>query len=287
LHPIIGFTLRGTDEGSFDELVQAVGIGVDEMRSAQGVPHARKFLKATAPGVAALTLLGGVVLATGQQVASGSVQARTTTLKEVGWSATATQFRGKVGSRHTYACPSRGALYTVWGTDVYTDDSSVCSAAVNAGRITLARGGMVFIQMRAGRTSYKASNRHGVTTRSYGTWYGSYVITGATPGTITVTLTGGSGWSATATAYRGLNSLRFSYTCPAGGSLGTVWGTNIYTDDSSVCTAAVHAGRIGATSGGTVVIAIRPGQSSYTGTTRNKVTTRSYGTWYGSYVLVG
>ena len=256
------------------------------MSSLQDGPLVTTLSRVAAPVVVVLTLLGGAVLATGQHAAFGGVQARTTTLKEVGWSATATQFRGKVGSRHAYACPSQGTLRTVWGTGVYTDDSSVCTAAVHAGRITLASGGMVSIEMRAGRTSYKASTRHGVRTLSYGRWGGSYVITGATPGKITVTLRGGSGWSASAAAYRGLNSLRFSYTCAAGGTPGTVWGTDVYTDDSSVCTAAVHAGRISLASGGTVVIQIRPGQSSYTGTRRNGITTLSYGSWHGSYRFV-
>jgi hypothetical protein len=98
--------------------------------------------------------------------------------------------------------------------------------------------------------------------------------------------TGGSGWTATAKDLRGRNNQRFRFTCEANGSLGRIWGTGVYTDDSSVCTAGVHAGLITRASGGTVVIEIRPGQSSYTGSTRNGVTSGNWSGWYGSFVFV-
>jgi hypothetical protein len=85
------------------------------------------------------------------------------------------------------------------------------------------------------------------------------------------------------TSYRGQNGTQIRCSCPAV-SGGTVWGTDVYTDDSNACTAAVHAGAIPAT-GGTVVVTIQPGQSSYTGTTRNGITTYNYGAWPGSFTL--
>jgi hypothetical protein len=59
---------------------------------------------------------------------------------------------------------------------------------------------------------------------------------------------------------------------------GTVWGTDYYTHDSSLCKAAVHAGEV-TTAGGAISYTVIPGHSSYTGSTRNGVTTSSYGTW--------
>jgi hypothetical protein len=61
-----------------------------------------------------------------------------------------------------------------------------------------------------------------------------------------------------------------------------VWGTNFYTDDSSLCVAAVHAGRI-TTSGGRITAMISGGRSSYTGSTRNGVTSFPWDSWDGSY----
>ncbi|XP_068098659.1 cysteine-rich secretory protein LCCL domain-containing 2-like [Hyperolius riggenbachi] len=64
----------------------------------------------------------------------------------------------------------------------------------------------------------------------------------------------------------------------------TVWGTGVYTDDSSVCKAAIHAGVLD-NKGGLAMVEITPGQASYNGSTRNEVTTSSYGPWSGSFVL--
>jgi hypothetical protein len=65
---------------------------------------------------------------------------------------------------------------TVWGTDTYTDDSSVCTAAVHAGLITLASGGPVTFEMRPGLDSYEASTRNGIASRSWGVWSSSFVF---------------------------------------------------------------------------------------------------------------
>ncbi len=97
---------------------------------------------------------------------------------------------------------------------------------------------------------------------------------------------GGSGWEANAVALRGHNNERFTFTCEPNGHLNNVWGTDVYTDDSTVCSAAVHAGLITFQSGGTVIVEIRPGQASYAGTSRNGVFTLNYDGWYGSYAFV-
>jgi hypothetical protein len=73
-------------------------------------------------------------------------------------------------------------------------------------------------------------------------------------------------------------------TCPADCSgERAVWGTDLYTDDSSICRAAIHAGLLGVDRGGAVVLTIQPGASRYEGSVRNGVTTRSYGAWGRSF----
>ena len=97
---------------------------------------------------------------------------------------------------------------------------------------------------------------------------------------------GGLNWDANAQAFHGQNGLLVAYKCPARGTLGSVYGTGVYTDDSKVCSAAVHAGLITLESGGTVTIKILPGRSSYLGSTRHGVTSSTYGAWSGSYSFV-
>jgi hypothetical protein len=91
-------------------------------------------------------------------------------------------------------------------------------------------------------------------------------------------------WYSSATEHRGQDGIRFDYDCPAG-SPGSIWGTDLYTDDSSVCTAAVHVGLITADTGGRVTIEIRPGASAYTGSLRFGVESREYESWMGSYAF--
>jgi len=80
--------------------------------------------------------------------------------------------------------------------------------------------------------------------------------------------------------------MRFSYDCPAGGNPLSIWGTDVYTDDSPVCVAGVHAGVITLAAGGRVQIEIRPGQDAYAGSDRNGVTSLGFSTWSGSYAIV-
>jgi len=108
---------------------------------------------------------------------------------------------------------------------------------------------------------------------------------GTPPGPAAIELA--ANWSTNATPYRGKN-MRITYTCPANGipNANTAFGTDYYTDDSSVCTAAVHMGLISFASGGRVTIEIRNGAQSYTASSRYGVTSRSYGSWPGSFIFV-
>ncbi len=119
----------------------------------------------------------------------------------------------------------------------------------------------------------------------------------ATDPTTTVLSSGGNGtdattapgdvtWSTNAADLRGQDGKRFAYSCSAAGTPSTVWGSGPYTDDSSVCTAGVHAGVITVAGGGRVVIEISPGEPTYQGTVANGVTTSDYGSWSGSYKVL-
>lgn len=105
------------------------------------------------------------------------------------------------------------------------------------------------------------------------------------------TYIGAATWSTNATAHRCFRLQRYAYDCPAGGTNGTVWGSAIYSDDSSICTAAVHDGKITTASGGRITIEMRPGENIYRSSTRNGVTTTAYTvptgspSWPCSYVL--
>ena len=67
-----------------------------------------------------------------------------------------------------------------------------------------------------------------------------------------------------------------------------IWGgrNNVYTTDSHIGTAAVHAGVLKAGQTGIVKIKILPGQSAYPEITRNGITSHEFGEWEGSYQFV-
>src|SRR5437588_1896847 len=92
------------------------------------------------------------------------------------WEAKATSLNGAVGQTFTLACSPGGTAHSVWGSDVYTADSSVCTAAVHSGLITFQQGGTVTIELRPGRSIYGASERNGVTTSDFGAWQSSFVF---------------------------------------------------------------------------------------------------------------
>ncbi len=207
--------------------------------------------------------------------------------KKIDWTANASDLRGRLDQDFTFICTSGGAIGSVWGTNVYTDDSSICSAAVHSGLITAKDGGQVKIRIRPGEEFYNGELRHDVRSQEYGNFSGSFIflkpdgtplVVGPQPQSLA--------WDGNATRLRGRLDQDFIFDCPPNGSFGTVWGTNLYTDDSSICSAAVHAGIITAKAGGRVKIRIRPGAASYAGTTSHGVVSQAYGEYSGSFVFV-
>ena len=78
---------------------------------------------------------------------------------------------------------------------------------------------------------------------------------------------------------------RFILNCPSGGTANNLWGVDQYIYLSSVCTAAVHAGKITLATGGKVTIIIRDGVSTFTGSTRNGVTSYSQSGWTSKHFV--
>jgi len=84
---------------------------------------------------------------------------------------------------------------------------------------------------------------------------------------------------------KGNNDKLYSFNV-IGTAEGRAWGHDVYTDDSIIAVAAVHAGYVAVGETKTVTIRILPGRASYQGTTRFGITTISYDTWNGSYEFV-
>jgi hypothetical protein len=202
------------------------------------------------------------------------------------WSSGTAKWKGQWGRRETLLCPSNGHVESVWGTDVYTDDSSVCSAAVHAGLISPATGGPVTIEVRPDHSPYHGTTRNGIRSRTWtDPWPGSFTfiwgpaLAAPAPAIQATGATQVESW-------RGQTGRIVTLLCPPKFELHTVYGTDVYTGDSYVCTAAVHAGVIEQATGGMLTIKILEGQVSYAGSTRNGITSMSTETFPGSFTFV-
>ena len=71
-----------------------------------------------------------------------------------------------------------------------------------------------------------------------------------------------------------------------GAVTGTVWGSDVYTSDSTLAMAAVHAGVLEVGKTGTVKVRIVAPPAEFTGSTANGVTTHPYGPYPGAYQIV-
>jgi hypothetical protein len=207
--------------------------------------------------------------------------------KPTTWEANASSLNPKEGETLTLACSPGGAAHAVWGSDIYTADSSICTAGVHSGLITYQQGGTVTIELRPGRALYGSSQRNGVTTNPYGPYTLSFVF--KTPNTDAVVRDVEEQtpvlWNTSAGMVRFETGKTYKFKCPASGKESAVWGTDIYTLDSSICNAAVHAGKLTLEGGGSVTIELRPGESSYKGSTRNGIKTNDYGPYGSSFVV--
>jgi hypothetical protein len=94
------------------------------------------------------------------------------------WYTTAEEYDEKAGTTIAYKCPSKGTIGTVYGSSPYTTPSSVCTAAVHDGRITLADGGRVVIKIIQGPDSYEGTLQYGINTASYGPCPWAFQIVG-------------------------------------------------------------------------------------------------------------
>ena len=171
---------------------------------------------------------------------------------------------------------------SVWGTGTYTDDSALAAAAVHAGVVAPGETANLTVEVLPGQASYKGSANHGVASADYGAWEGSFKFLDKPkpddPNEVLPDPGNLKPYSAQLS-----QSFHFEVT---GTTDGSVWGDGVYTDDSQLASAAVHAGLVKAGQSGVVIVKILPGQDSYGGATRNGVASSTYGSWNASYQFV-
>ena len=191
--------------------------------------------------------------------------------------------RGHVGE--SFTIPVIGNTSgPLWGTGTFTDDSSISTAAVHAGLVENGKLGFVRVTILPGREKYDGSASHGVTSQSWSSHGGSFKVdreTSKSPVLQLMTPDGQRLWSLP--MFRGQNNV--SLQVEVVGTNEGVWGTDVYTDDSSIGGAAVHAGILKVGEKGVVKITILGGRDSYQGSSRNGVKSESFAAWPGSFKI--
>lgn len=172
-------------------------------------------------------------------------------------------------------------LGTIWGDGVYTSDSVLSVAAVHAGLLAPGESGVVTVEVIDGPASYEGTERNGVVSRSYASWDVAYRFTGVADVDSGVVLADPGDLS----LYRGQNGVILTFEV-TGDLSGSVWGEEVYTDDSRLSAAAVHAGVLQPGETRLVRVEILPGQESYESAEHNGVISAPYATWGGSFRIL-
>lgn len=68
-----------------------------------------------------------------------------------------------------------------------------------------------------------------------------------------------------------------------GAAEGSVWGTDVYTGDSALAAAAVHAGAVAAGESGVIRVTVMPPLAKYQGSVRHGVASLDYGRYGTAY----
>lgn len=202
----------------------------------------------------------------------------------------------EAGESMTVECPRRCTRQPVWGTDVYSADSSVCAAAVHAGLVDPATGGLVLVQASGAEERFASSERNGIRSQAWGPWPTSFTLSPAP----SADATGSAGSARGATVQRprritcttqaqdirGDEGEEILLHCPQNCSSGSVFGTDDYFEGSAVCRAAIHAGAISESNGGTFILKVGGEKRRFTASDNNGVSSRSWGPWTRSFSIL-
>jgi hypothetical protein len=170
----------------------------------------------------------------------------------------------------------------IWGTGIYSDDSDISTAAVHAGLLKDGEKGLLVVKIVPSPPLFEGTQRNGVLSREYKTWPSGYTLEKANAAT-----------TATSAAATGLTSnwsnrgqlgdqYHFELT---GRTDERIWGTDLYTLDSDLATAAVHAGVLKPGEKGWVVITIVKSPAKHAGSEQHGVKSFDFGPWAASFIV--
>ena len=196
------------------------------------------------------------------------------------------KFQGPTGKSFRVSCPKNCAKHpegNVFGNLIYSDDSSVCKAAIHAGFVKDAEGGEFLVEITNGLAKYESSFKNDITSAARGASIRSFTLKEA-PALTRISCDE----AASSSKFVGANNAKFTVLCLPDCSKipHKVYGVGPFTDDSSVCQAAIFTGVL-TDKGGEVSFVIAEGQSSYKASTSNGIKSTSRDTYIRSFKVLG
>ncbi len=168
----------------------------------------------------------------------------------------------KKGDKRRVNCPKNcdKVDLNIFGTVVYTTSSPICKSAIHSG-ILKKKGGIIMIRIVQGMKYYMGSTQFGIESSGISGSDFAYTIENA-PSILTISCKETS----TNPVFSGPLGKKFLVKCPGDCSKisHNVYGNTIYSGDSSICQAAIHAGAIN-DHGGEVSFVIVKGEKQYNG----------------------
>ncbi len=97
-----------------------------------------------------------------------------TSISEIGWSSRISSMgldkSENIGNNYTFDCqPAADDLIhpPIWGTNIYTLNSGICSTAVHAGLITQKQGGEITVKILEGQEFYTGSDNNNIVSQDH------------------------------------------------------------------------------------------------------------------------
>ena len=89
-----------------------------------------------------------------------------------------TEYRDRIGESFFFDVTGESG-YSVWGSEVYTDDSYLATATVHAGVLKVGQRGIVKVTIYKSPDAHRGSTQNGVTTFNWGAYTASYTVESA------------------------------------------------------------------------------------------------------------
>jgi hypothetical protein len=114
-----------------------------------------------------------------------NAQNESTSVPEIGWSSRISSMgldeNENIGNKYTFDCqPAEDDLIhpPIWGTNIYTLTSGICSTAVHSGLITPEKGGEVTVKILKGQKFYTGSDSNDIISQDHRTTDMSFTFVG-------------------------------------------------------------------------------------------------------------